>query len=70
VDPAVGFVIPAKPGDRVKAGEPLASIFARNREGVETGLQALREAIVVGEEMPPTPLISHRVTAAGVERLA
>jgi pyrimidine-nucleoside phosphorylase len=70
VDPAVGFVIPAKPGDRVKAGEPLASIFARNRDGIETGLQALREAIVVGEAGHLTPLISHRVTAAGVERLA
>jgi pyrimidine-nucleoside phosphorylase len=70
VDPAVGFVIPTKPGDRVKAGEPLASIFARNREGIETGIQALREAIIVGESGSLTPLISHRVTAAGIERLA
>jgi pyrimidine-nucleoside phosphorylase len=70
VDPAVGFVIPIKPGDRVRVGEPLASIFARNRDGIETGLQALREAIVVGEAGQLTPLIGHRVTAAGVERLA
>jgi pyrimidine-nucleoside phosphorylase len=69
IDPSVGFVIPAKPGDRVKAGEPLASVFARNRDGMETGLQALREAIVIGDDGLLTPLISHRVTAAGVERL-
>jgi hypothetical protein len=29
----------------------------------------LREAIVIGEDGSLTPLISHRVTAAGVERL-
>jgi pyrimidine-nucleoside phosphorylase len=70
IDPAVGFVIPAKPGDWVKAGEPLASIFARNREGIEAGIQALREAIIIGESGNLTPLISHRITAAGIERLA
>ncbi|HEV2084856.1 MAG TPA: thymidine phosphorylase [Gemmatimonadales bacterium] len=70
IDPSVGFVIPAKPGDRVKAGEPLASVFARNRDGIETGFQALREAIVIGDEGSLTPLITHRVTGSGVERLA
>jgi pyrimidine-nucleoside phosphorylase len=70
IDPSVGFVIPAKPGDRVKAGEPLASVFARNRDGIETGFRALREAIIIGDEGRLTPLITHRVTASGVERLA
>jgi pyrimidine-nucleoside phosphorylase len=69
IDPSVGFVIPARPGDRVKAGEPLASVFARNREGIEIGFQALREAIVIGDEGVLTPLITHRITAAGVESL-
>jgi pyrimidine-nucleoside phosphorylase len=69
IDPAVGFVIPAKPGDRVQAGEPLASVFARNREDIETGFQALREAIVIGDEGVQTPLVTHRVTADGVEVL-
>jgi len=69
IDPSVGFVIPARPGDRVKAGEPLASVFARNREGIETGFQALREAIVIGDEGLLTPLITHRITASGVESL-
>jgi pyrimidine-nucleoside phosphorylase len=70
IDPAVGFVIPVKPGDRVTAGEPLASIFAGNREGIELGLAALREAVAIGESGALTPLITHRVTTNGVEVLA
>jgi pyrimidine-nucleoside phosphorylase len=68
VDPTVGFVITAKPGDWVEAGEPLATIFARDRAGVEEGHASLRQAIVVADEAePPLPLVSHRVTAAGAE---
>ena len=68
VDPTVGFVITAKPGDWVEAGEPLATIFARDRAGVEKGQAALRGAIVIADEAEqPLPLISHRVTADGVE---
>jgi pyrimidine-nucleoside phosphorylase len=70
VDPTVGFVITVKPGDRVKAGQPLASVFARDDAGIATGLDALRRAIVIGEEAEPLPLISHRITAAGVQTLA
>ncbi len=70
VDPAVGFVITAKPGDAVQSGEPLASIYARDRAGVERGRAALKAAIAIADEAdPPLPLVSHRVTAAGVETL-
>jgi pyrimidine-nucleoside phosphorylase len=69
IDPSVGFVIPVKPGDEVRAGEPLASIFARDRNGIRLGLEALEEAIVVGDSGSLTPLITHRVTANGVEEL-
>ncbi len=68
VDPAVGFVITAKPGDWVEQGEPLATIFARDASGIETGRAALREAITIADEAePPLPLVSHRVTMEGVE---
>jgi pyrimidine-nucleoside phosphorylase len=68
VDPSVGFVITARPGDWVEQGEPLATIFARDRAGVETGRQALRHAVLIADEAdPPLPLISHRVNASGVE---
>jgi pyrimidine-nucleoside phosphorylase len=67
-DPSVGFVITARPGDWVEAGEPMATIFARDRSGIGSGRQALRNAIVVADEAePPLPLVSHRVTIAGVE---
>jgi pyrimidine-nucleoside phosphorylase len=70
IDPAVGFVIPIKPGDRVREGEPLASVFARDREGIRLGIEALGEAIVIGESGELTPLITHRVTADGVTNLS
>ena len=68
VDPAVGFVITARPGDWVEAGDPLATIFARDRSGIEEGRETLLSAIAIADEAePPLPLISHRVTTAGVQ---
>ena len=71
VDPTVGFVITVKPGDKVLAGEPIASVFARDPAGIKLGFDALTQAIVVGDKLKekPLPLISHRVTKAGVEVL-
>ena len=68
VDPSVGFVITARPGDWVEQGEPLATIFAHDRAGVESGRQALRQSIIIADEAdPPLPLVSHRVSGSGVE---
>ena len=69
IDPSVGFVITAKPGDKVAAGEPIASIFARDQAGIDTGIAALTRAIEIGEPDGILPLISHRVTVDGVEVL-
>jgi thymidine phosphorylase len=72
IDPSVGFVITAKPGDRVRAGEALASIYARDPEGIRIGVRALEQAIGIVEEeaAAPLPLVSHRVTSEGLEKLA
>ncbi len=68
IDPSVGFVITARPGDVVRTGEPLGTVFARDADGVALGLEVLQRAIVLADEAePPLPLISHRVTEAGVE---
>ena len=68
IDPSVGFVITARPGDIVRAGEPLATVFAKDRGGVQAGLAALRASITIAEDAdPPLPLILHRVTQGGVE---
>ncbi len=67
VDPAVGFVITANPGDGVRAGEPLASIHARTDDAARAARAALAEAITIGDSGAAAPLISHRITAGGVE---
>jgi thymidine phosphorylase len=71
IDPSVGFVITAKPGDQVKKGEPLATVFAADDDGLRKGLDVLARAIIIGEG-PATalPLVSHRVTMSGVEEFA
>jgi len=71
VDPTVGFVITVKPGDKVLAGEPIASVFARDPDGMKLGFEALGRAIVVGDKLtePALPLISHRVSKHGIEEL-
>ncbi len=70
IDPSVGFVITVKPGDAVEAGDPVASVFAKDEAGIVAGLAALSEAITIGDQGRLTPLISHRITARGVEQLA
>ena len=70
LDLSVGFMITARPGDWVEQGEPLATIFARDRAGIDSGRASLRAAIAIADEAdPPLPLVSHRVSAAGVELL-
>lgn len=70
VDPAVGFVITARPGQGVRRGEPLATVHARDDAGLAVGAAVLGEAIVLGDGPAPLPLVSHRVTTAGVEVVA
>jgi pyrimidine-nucleoside phosphorylase len=71
VDARVGFQILMKPGDRVKRGQPLATIFARDAETAAIGRAALDAAYVIGGgDVVRRPLVSHRVTAAGVEKIS
>ncbi|HEU5261027.1 MAG TPA: thymidine phosphorylase [Gemmatimonadales bacterium] len=71
VDSTVGFVITVKPGDKILAGEPIASVFARDPGGMKVGFEALDRAIVIADRLTdkPLPLISHRVMKDGVEEL-
>ena len=71
LDLSVGFVITARPGDWVEQGEPLATIFAKDRAGIESGRATLRSAIAIADDAePPLPIVSHRVSSAGIEVLA
>lgn len=66
IDHSVGFVIAARPGDLVREGEPLATVMARDAEGIAAGRRAMDEAIRIDDEADyPLPLISHRVTLDG-----
>lgn len=69
VDASVGFRILVRPGQRVRAGDTLAVIEARDEPCAAAGRAALDEAFTLGDETPaPRVLVSHRVSAAGVER--
>jgi len=71
VDHAVGFTLAVRPGDRVRRGDVLAWTLARDDAGVAAGTVVLNEAIVIGDaRVTPPPLVSHRVTARGVEWLS
>ncbi len=69
VDPAVGFVVPVKPGTRVEQGSLLGTVHARTEQQAEEGVAALAGAIKVGHEGAMTPLLTHRASRDGVEEL-
>ena len=72
IDPAVGFHITVKTGNRVEKEQPLATVFAQTDQAAEHAAAALRQAIFIGDEVfePPLPLISHRITQAGVQEIS
>ena len=68
IDPAVGFVIRAKPGMQVSRGDLLATVHAGSKAGLREGRAVLAEAITIGDEPAlPLPLISRRISATGTE---
>ncbi len=71
IDASVGFTLGVSVGDNVKVGDPLGVVHAADRAGVARGAVILSEAVVLGDhDAPPRlPLVSHRVTSAGVEEL-
>jgi pyrimidine-nucleoside phosphorylase len=71
VDPAVGIVLQARVGDRVEAGQPLATIHARSEASLAECRATLAGLLVIADAPPPAPLpwVTHRVTAGGVEAL-
>ena len=57
VDPAVGVVLDVKVGDRIMAGQPLATVYARNDASLAAAQARLVSAIRIGSERvepPPT----------------
>lgn len=69
IDHSVGFVVSVSPGQKVARGEPIASVFARDAAGIARGIAALDAAVHFDVGAPPLPLITHRITAQGIEVL-
>ncbi|MGD8277029.1 MAG: thymidine phosphorylase [Gemmatimonadota bacterium] len=66
IDPAVGLLLPRKPGDAVRPGDELAVVLGNDETKVAEAARALRAAIPLGDESPPTlPLVMQRITADG-----
>jgi len=63
VDLRVGFVIRTRPGDWVGAGDPLGEVHAADADGLEKGLEILRNAVILMPDppQPRQPLILERV---------
>ncbi|MEX1006090.1 MAG: thymidine phosphorylase [Acidimicrobiia bacterium] len=62
IDPGVGITIEAKPGDRVEAGEPLATLHYRHPARLQEALRVLEGAFEVGDAADPAPLLLGRIT--------
>jgi pyrimidine-nucleoside phosphorylase len=50
IDPAVGIIVLAKPGDAVRAGDAMLEVHHRDGRNVELALALCREAISIGDE--------------------
>jgi thymidine phosphorylase len=54
VDHAVGIMLRAKPGDPVRAGQPILELHHRGGRGLEPARRLCEQAIVIGDEPPPS----------------
>ena len=65
IDPAVGILVLAKPGDAVTEGDGLLELHVRDRARLEAAVELARRAIVIDAVPPPSaPLIVGEVNAA------
>ena len=69
IDPAVGLVMNVRLGDRVRAGDSLATLYLNRPELANAAIDRLQRAIVIGQEKPELPpLIYAAVSQEGVLR--
>jgi len=68
VDPHAGILFHARLGSYVEAGQPLATVFATNREMTVEPLGFLLQSIVIAPDPPqPIPLVSRIFTRESAE---
>jgi len=61
VSHAAGITLHAKPGERVREGEPLLTLHADDASRFDRALEALQGAYEIGGEPRPAPLIIDRI---------
>jgi pyrimidine-nucleoside phosphorylase len=61
IDPAVGLVLARKVGDRVKVGDPLATVHAARADQFESVRERVQAAFDIGREAAPRRLILARI---------
>jgi pyrimidine-nucleoside phosphorylase len=62
VRPGVGFHITVKPGDAVRAGDRIATVYADSVADAETAMRSVRDAVRIGDgEANALPLIAGRI---------
>jgi pyrimidine-nucleoside phosphorylase len=52
VDPAVGIMVLAKPGDEVRAGDPILELHYRDRARLDTATRLTGQAITIADQRP------------------
>jgi thymidine phosphorylase len=62
LDLGAGILLHRDPGDFVRTGEPLLTIYASNQEKLEQALEAVSEAVSIGADIPRLePLIKEEL---------
>ena len=71
IDPGVGFVLHVALGQHVEPGDLVGEVHTADPDSAERACRVLRDSVEIkaGPRSSARPLISHRVTSGGVERL-
>ena len=65
VDLTAGITIRRKPGDNVRAGEPVLDLHFNDDRGLASARDLIAQAIVIGAAPTPSPLVIDHITSAG-----
>jgi pyrimidine-nucleoside phosphorylase len=63
IDPGAGLVLLAKPGDRVRAGEPLVDLRPGAGARLDDARALLEQAVTIGDDAPPPAPLVHGIVA-------
>lgn len=71
IDPASGFILKKKIGDKIKKGETIAIGFTNNKQVMETVSESFLQAVTIGEAKPDAiQMITHKVDKEGISELS